>query len=175
MITAEEVRHWIGRDLYGAGDEKIGEISDIYLDNATDAPEWLGVTRGLFGTKVSFVPIAGASETEDHVVVPYTKDDVKDAPKVDADGALSEEQERRLYEHYALEWGTYPDASTAGHDTSGPNTDTAMTRSEEEMAVGTRRRETGRARLRKYIVTEEVEQRVPVSREDGPGRARAGH
>ena len=53
-----------------------------------------------------------------------------------------------------------------GHDTSGPNTDDAMTRSEEELHVGTETRERGRARLRKYVVTENVTQTVPVSREE---------
>ena len=55
---------------------------------------------------------------------------------------------------------------TVGHDTSGPNTDDAMTRSEERLAVGTQSREAGRARLRKYVVTENVTQTVPVSREE---------
>ncbi len=41
-----------------------------------------------------------------------------------------------------------------------------MTRSEEELSVGTRRRETGRARLRKYVESENVEQTVPVQREE---------
>jgi uncharacterized protein (TIGR02271 family) len=49
---------------------------------------------------------------------------------------------------------------------SGPTTDDAMTRSEEELRVGTAKRERGRARLRKYVVTEEVEQTVPVQREE---------
>ncbi len=169
MTTVDEVRDWLGRELYGEGHEKVGSITDIYLDDATGEPEWLAVKTGLFGMNVSFVPIAGASEMEDHVMVPYTKDTVKDAPNVDSDGELSPEQERRLYEHYEIAFGTV-DAQAfdapVGHDTSGPNTDTAMTRSEEEMVVGSRERETGRARLRKYIVTEEVQQRVPVSREE---------
>ncbi len=55
---------------------------------------------------------------------------------------------------------------TEGHDTSGPNTDDAMTRSEEQLKVGTRREETGRARLRKYVVTEQQSVTVPVSREE---------
>jgi uncharacterized protein (TIGR02271 family) len=54
----------------------------------------------------------------------------------------------------------------SGHDTSGPDTDDAMTRSEEQINVGTRQTETGRARLRKYIVTENVTTTVPVSREE---------
>ena len=41
-----------------------------------------------------------------------------------------------------------------------------MTRSEEELTVGTRQREAGRARLRKYVVTEMVTKTVPVKREE---------
>ncbi|WP_100501905.1 DUF2382 domain-containing protein [Geodermatophilus chilensis] len=53
-----------------------------------------------------------------------------------------------------------------GHDTSGPTTDEAMTRSEERLNVGTRSEEVGRARLRKYVVTENVTETVPVFREE---------
>ncbi len=55
---------------------------------------------------------------------------------------------------------------TVGRDTSGPETDDAMTRSEERLRVGTQSREAGRARLRKYVVTENVTETVPVSREE---------
>src|SRR4051794_25087864 len=61
----------------------------------------------------------------------------------------------------------YDDTRGAGgHDTSGPTTDNAMTRSEERLNVGTRSQEAGRARLRKYVVTENVTETVPVSREE---------
>jgi uncharacterized protein (TIGR02271 family) len=53
-----------------------------------------------------------------------------------------------------------------GRDTSGPTTDSAMTRSEEELRVGKQQTESGRARLRKYVVTENVTQTVPVQREE---------
>ena len=55
---------------------------------------------------------------------------------------------------------------TRGHDTSDPATDTAMTRSEEQLRVGTESREAGRARLRKHVVTEHQSVTVPVSREE---------
>jgi len=55
---------------------------------------------------------------------------------------------------------------TRGRDTSGPTSDTAMTRSEEQLRVGTETRETGRARLRKHVVTEQQNVTVPVSREE---------
>jgi uncharacterized protein (TIGR02271 family) len=177
--------------------------------------------------------------------VNYDKATVKDAPRVDADGALSPEEEETLYQYYGLSSGTsnYGDSNygdndrnlagtagtagtttgrdydndrnlagttgtagkttgrdhdndndrglidkakdklgrdndndadydrdnrhgTVGHDTSGPTTDDAMTLSEERVNVGTQRRESGRARLRKYVVTENVTQTVPVSREE---------
>ena len=55
---------------------------------------------------------------------------------------------------------------TVGHDTSGPSTDTAMTRSEERLRAGTETQEVGRARLRKHVVTEHEQVTVPVSREE---------
>ena len=55
---------------------------------------------------------------------------------------------------------------TVGRDTSGPTTDQAMTRSEEQLRVGTENREAGRARLRKHVVTEHQQVTVPVSREE---------
>jgi uncharacterized protein (TIGR02271 family) len=55
---------------------------------------------------------------------------------------------------------------TVGHDTSGPTTDDAMTRSEEQLRVGTQQVQAGRARLRKYVVTENVTTTVPVSHEE---------
>ena len=76
---------------------------------------------------------------------------------------------RRLYDHYGVTWGEFADEEPerpAGDHSLGPETDTAMTRSEEEMVVGTRQEETGRARLRKYIVTEDVQRTVPISTEE---------
>jgi len=55
---------------------------------------------------------------------------------------------------------------TEGYDTSGPTTDTAMTRSEERLRAGTETQEVGRARLRKHVVTEHEQVTVPVSHEE---------
>jgi uncharacterized protein (TIGR02271 family) len=46
------------------------------------------------------------------------------------------------------------------------STDDAMTRSEEELRVGTQLRERSRARPRKYVVTEQQQVTVPVRREE---------
>jgi hypothetical protein len=45
-------------------------------------------------------------------VVPYTKEHVKDAPRVDVDGHLTPEEEDRLYTHYNREARSYADTRT---------------------------------------------------------------
>jgi uncharacterized protein (TIGR02271 family) len=188
--TREDVLSWRGRDLIDNDGDKIGSIDDIYLDRETDQPEWAVVTTGLFGTKRTFVPLSEAQTHEDGVRVPYEKATVKDAPKVDPDGELSRDEEQTLYQHYGREYSDYDDTTSGvldrdrdrdrdfdrdttrgevggpGTDTSGPNTDSAMTRSEEELRVGTTEREAGRVRLKKYVVEDEVTETVPVRREE---------
>jgi uncharacterized protein (TIGR02271 family) len=164
MSTVQEATQLRGLTAVDRDGDKIGKIEEIYLDEDTGRPEWLAISGGLFSSGVSFVPLAQAQRDGDQVRVPYEKDHVKDAPHAEADGALSEEDEARLYRHYGLEYGER--RAPLGEDVSGPETDNAMTRSEEELRVGTARREAGRARLRKYVVTEEVTKTVPVQREE---------
>ncbi len=52
------------------------------------------------------------------------------------------------------------------HDATADRGDNTVTRSEEELNVGTRKEEVGKARLRKYVVTENVTTTVPVEREE---------
>ena len=206
MATMQEIETWRGRTLVDRDGDKIGSIEEVYLDRNSGEPEWIAVKTGLFGSNLSFVPIRDASADGDDVRVQHEKDLVKDAPNVKADGELSPEEERRLYQHYGRsDYDEWTDTSedrtegvlgrdrtdrfaagrgdadldrdddrqregdargTVGRDVSGPTTDDAMTRSEEELRVGKDRRETGRARLRKYVVTEDVQETVPVEREE---------
>ena len=164
-------------DVVNTDGQKIGGIGTIYLDDTTGEPEWVTVKTGLFGASQSFVPLQGADVVGNDIQVNYDKDVVKDAPRVDTDGDLTPEEEQRLYDHYGLTSATSTsysagdadndrDGDAVGYDTSGPTTDDAMTRSEERLNVGTQSQEAGRARLRKYVVTENVTQTVPVSREE---------
>src|SRR5215216_3867203 len=182
MPDIDTVRSWQGATMVDADGDKIGTIDAIYVDDQTGEPEWALVNTGLFGTKSSFVPLAQAASSGDQVQVPYDKQLVKDAPRVDTDQHLSEAEEQELWRHYGLDYdsgytsdtadrdrdGVYDDVqdTAVGRDTSGPTTDQAMTRSEEELRVGTQTRERGRARLRKYVVTDQQQVTVPVSREE---------
>jgi hypothetical protein len=69
----------------------------IYVDDQSGQPEWALVNTGLFGTKSTFVPLAQANPSGDQVQVPYEKQLIKDAPRMDPDGHLSEAEEQRLW------------------------------------------------------------------------------
>jgi hypothetical protein len=86
-----------------AGD-KLGTIDAIYLDDETGQPEWATVTSGMFIAKTAFVPLAQAQDTGDSVQVPYGKQQVKNAPGMEADGSLSQDDEAELYRHYGLDY-----------------------------------------------------------------------
>jgi uncharacterized protein (TIGR02271 family) len=167
MSAMTEAYDWRGRTVVDRDGEKIGKLDEVYLDSRSKTPEWASVNTGLFGSKSSFVPLKDATPAGEDVRVAYTKDQVKDAPSVDPDEELSPEEETRLYQHYGFDYdeGDLPEASSPA--TGGrPEGEDAMTRSEEELRVGTSSRERGRARLKKYVVTEDVEETVPVRREE---------
>jgi uncharacterized protein (TIGR02271 family) len=172
MPDINTVRAWEGRTLIDRDGSPVGSIDAIYLDDQSGQPEWALVNTGLFGTRSSFVPLAQAAQSGENVQVPYDKRLIKDAPRVDMDQHLSEAEERQLWRHYGLDYDTAASSvatgrettgrSAVGRDVPGPTTDDAMTRSEEELRVGTAQRERGRVRLRKFVTTEEVRQAVPL-------------
>jgi len=207
MLNREHLENLLtkGGNVVGSDGTKIGSIGQLYADDDTGEPTWVTVKTGLFGTSESFVPVEGAHNQGEDLVVPYTKEHVKDAPRVDADGHLTPEEEDRLYTYYERGARTYTEARSGtagdvdfqgdadlnagtptagitgdrdtvdrdtsargavGHDTSGPTTDDAMTRSEEQLHVGKEREATGRVRLRKYVTTENVTKTIPVEREE---------
>jgi PRC-barrel domain len=141
MPDIETVDTWQGRTLLDLEGGRIGTIDAIYLDDRTGQPAWALVDTGLFGTKSSFVPLAQAFQSDLDVLVPYDKQLVTNAPRVDPDQHLSETEERQLWRHYGLDY------------------DSDVTRAEEERRVGTTQRERARVRLRRYVTTEGGQQR----------------
>jgi len=185
-MTQFDVKTLTGSTVVDSSGGKIGKVGQVYLDDQTGEPQWVTVKTGLFGGKESFVPLAASRVDGDQLVVDATKDKVSGAPQVDEDGHISEQEEAEIYRYYGVSaagsygttgtTGTYETTGTtdrsagyersAGQDTSGPNTDDAMTRSEEHLVAGTQQVEAGKARLRKYVVTDTESVQVPVSHEE---------
>ncbi|WP_067498884.1 DUF2382 domain-containing protein [Actinoplanes sp. TFC3] len=219
MLTQNDIARLSDADVYDTDGDKIGSVGQVYLDAESGDPEWVTVKTGLFGTKETFVPLQRASVSGDRITVPVDKATVKDAPRIDTDGALSHADENELYQYYGLtgtEYGSNVSTSNTATTTSGTGTGAgfaertqterseyrdenrsehhgehrsefadrvdertsrrsgdsdlggsdSMTRSEERLVTDTRREEVGKARLRKYVVTEEQQVNVPVSHEE---------
>lgn len=171
-IDTDAYAGWIGRKAVDPDGDKLGTIDELYADDRTGEPEWVTVKTGLFGSRSTFVPLAGAttSESGDDLVLPYDKGQVKDAPNIDADGTLTEEEERELYRHYGREadydrereqrrQADEQRAEATRSGDAGPATGDAR----QGELVGEGR---GGVRLRKYLVTEERTITVPVTREE---------
>jgi stress response protein YsnF len=179
MLNETQMRDVVGATAYDSAGDKIGKVGQLFLDDETGQPEFVTVNTGFFGSSESFVPVADAELSEGRLSVPFAKDRVKEAPTVDVDdGHLDRDQEATLYAYYGRPYapsGTVGSprgqvdssaathGSAAGRDESGA--DSAMTRSEERLEVGTATQEAGRARLRKYVTTEMETHTVPVRKE----------
>ncbi len=169
---------------------RIGKISEVYVDEDTQEPQWGLIHTGLFGTKQTFVPLVGAARDGEDLRVPYDKARITDAPRVESDGELSVEEEAELARHYGLGLdtetsgsglvtgergaggvGTADRGDMVDRDDLGDRGDTvdrgeAMTRSEERLRVGTMRRPSELVRLRKSVVTEPVSETVRLQHEE---------
>lgn len=167
-MTQTTASYYEDRAVLDRDGQKIGKVDSLYLDHAGGQLEWALVNTGLFGTKSSFVLLRGAAMHQEDLQVAFDKETVKNAPRVESGDELSSDEERRLFDHY----GVAGDNGRSRRDTSSSDGERrseqggAMTRSEEEMHVGTESRERGRARLRKYVVTEHEQVTVPVRHEE---------
>ena len=92
---------WSGRDVVGPDGERLGVVDLIFLDEATRVPEWV-LVRLDDGT--AFVPLAGASVEERSIRVAQARERVEAAPTVEVGDTLSVADEKRLYEHYGLDY-----------------------------------------------------------------------
>ncbi|WP_327151637.1 PRC and DUF2382 domain-containing protein [Nocardia sp. NBC_01329] len=192
---AQHVEDLIGDAVYDLGGAKIGKVKRVYVDNASGAPTWASVSTGLF-SEDSLVPLAGAQLRQDpaELQVRVHKEAVKTAPHLAHDGLITQDSENDLFIHYGVDpnragWEDYGRhagtatgeearaAGTAGvTGTAAPKPTTPdmpasrrpdfLVRSEERLNIGTRQEVSGRARLHKYVVSEEQTVTVPTSHEE---------
>jgi PRC-barrel domain len=111
LPTIDQARSWRGLTLVATDDEPVGRIEAIYVDRTTRQPEWALVHTGLFGSARTFVPLADAAQRGDTVQVPHETSVVREAPRLEEDAELSEEDEARLYAHYGIQYTTEASAS----------------------------------------------------------------
>ncbi|MCU1545941.1 MAG: photosystem reaction center subunit [Homoserinimonas sp.] len=189
MISSNNLGSLMGAPVHGADDEKIGTVAQLFVDPEDGHPNWITVHTGLFGRHESFVPLHEATWDHEVLHVAYTKQLIRDAPRIDAHEALQPEDESKLYEHYALRDSQGDPSAASGVDddqsgeqkphnshTYGHRGETHENGTEARVADGHGPEGEGAmnasgnvvagARLRKYVITEEQTLTVPITREE---------
>lgn len=100
LDDVSDPKELIGARVTGNRGADLGEVDAVYLDEETQRPEWVAVTTGMFGADVSVVPLVEAAYRDGVVRLPYTRDQVRDAPHQPADRRLTPEDELVLVGHY---------------------------------------------------------------------------
>ena len=184
-METSNLSQWEGHTVFDSSGEKVGTIDEVYADRDTGKPEWALVSTGLFGLRKSFLPMAELRPEGGEVHVPYTKQQIHEAPKVSSEEEISQEDEERLFQHYGLSYTSAGSVTSTGgpgrteYETTERATDDETTertrdyettggveRHEEELRVGKVRRPSELVRLRKTVETEPVSTDVEVEREE---------
>ena len=100
-----DTESWIGSTLIDGSRHRLGTIEEIYVDDESDLPLWMVVRIGRFRARHTFVPLAGATRSGDAVLTPYDRLQIEQAPDVDVDEEVPDEELRALYAHYGLPYG----------------------------------------------------------------------
>jgi PRC-barrel domain len=112
MTSPQDPQQYVHRAAVDAEGNRIGKISQVYLDDKTGQPLWVLVETGLFGTRQSFAPIRGSRFDGELVVLAVSKDQVKDAPNIERDEQLGAGEQDALREYYSGSLGTADEAGS---------------------------------------------------------------
>ncbi|MGW9626850.1 PRC-barrel domain-containing protein [Microbacterium sp. NPDC055521] len=118
MIESHKINSLFDADVVDADGSKIGTVKHVYVDPDGGQPLFVGVTTGWFGMSESFVPLRDADFDGEALHVEYDKDTVKNAPRIDADGSLTDEDIDRI-QHYYEGGDTEASDDHSGVDDSG--------------------------------------------------------
>jgi PRC-barrel domain len=102
MIATPDIEQIIGADAVDPNNDRIGKVSQVYVDADTDQPTWASVRTGLFGLSESLVPLTNATWDREALHVGVEKSRVKDAPRVDPETEISPDEQERLYDYYGM-------------------------------------------------------------------------
>lgn len=140
----------------------VGTVRQVYVSDATGQPGWVVVRADTDEGSDRFAPLAGSEVRDGYLVLGVPAPRVSQAPwpELDSEGHLSAAGAGMLFRHYG------PAGTQASPADNDQNKAGGMTLSEERLRVRTEQVVSGRARLVKYVVTEEVTLTVLVSHEE---------
>jgi hypothetical protein len=95
-----------GLYVIGSSNVELGVVEGVYADIRSGQPQWAAVRSGLFGTDVSLIPLAKAECDESSLRIPYSVQQVRDAPHRASGTVMSHKEEANLFRHYGIGYGT---------------------------------------------------------------------
>ena len=104
--AVEDVSELPGKTVFDQVGQEIGEIKDIYAQGGDGHPTWVTVESkggGLGEKQTVFIPLARLKTEGDEIGVPYSAEHVENCPEVENDEELSDEDERKLLDHYGID------------------------------------------------------------------------
>ncbi len=107
--TMDRLQPLRGKDVYTTDGQKVGSVQDIYYDESSSTPEWIGLGTGFFGMKRRVVPVETMQPEGEKIVVPCTKDKIENEPDFDLKDGISTDEERMLCDYFSL--GSYSEHS----------------------------------------------------------------
>ena len=103
-LTLEEARGWSGFKLDDLGGSTVGKVEGIYVDEEDGRPEWLLARMGRFGHHC-LVPARDAVAAGGHVWIPFSRDQIRKAPRQDPGKPLERDGEQALLDYYGIGTG----------------------------------------------------------------------
>ena len=102
MLDSRDIGGLQGAPIHGPDDEKIGNVAQVFVDPATESPNWVTLKTGFLGRTEIFAPLANATWDGEVLRIPIDKDALLAAPRLDADEGLSPHNEEALNRHFGL-------------------------------------------------------------------------
>jgi uncharacterized protein (TIGR02271 family) len=163
-----ELRRYLDYTVVDRDNSRVGTIDAVWEDH-TSQPAYLAVRTGWLGMgKAHVVPAQSASVNESSrtIRLPYTSDQIKQAPAFDCQSDITFDSEKQITSYYTKHG--YRDRAPETHRDRSARTEenTTMRLKEEEVTIGKREVEYGGVRLRKIVKTETVNQPVELKREE---------
>jgi hypothetical protein len=95
----DAIRAWAGHRIDDVGGAGVGRVEGSF--ESSGRADWVLARMGRFG-HYTLIPGGDAVEGVDRIWVPYTREQIRAAPRVDPDKPLTAEAEQGLVEHYGI-------------------------------------------------------------------------
>lgn len=187
--SGTDANQLFGYNVTSSDGNNVGTVDAVWVDDASDRPEFIAVKTGWLFGKNHLMPIeqAQTDSANQTIQVPYSQDQIKNGPSFGTDETLSPGDEQSIYDYYGMQRSTqssrtgYAGSGTGMSQETGAGTsqgtvgqtdmptspsEVDVTAAEEELQVGKRTVQAGEVRLRKVVRTEHKEVPVTLRRED---------